>query len=89
MSQFKNLMQFAQETANPNFSLSVPQQAKTVIRELVQIVENVHSLTMSTDGKYLDGSDFGGLIGEVQRVLRDGGVILPEATDSRNEGETT
>lgn len=55
--------------------------AREDIPALLAIIDNIHALVMSTDGDYLEGSDFDGLVGEVQRVLFEGGVI-PTSADS-------
>lgn len=75
MSQFRDLLQFAHETADPNFSLSVPESAKQVIRELLGIVDEVRMLVMDTDGDYIDTDSFDGMAGEIQRVLLEGGAL--------------
>lgn len=85
--QYRDIMQFARETSDPNFSLSVPQVAKTLISDLVAVIDGVHALVKSTDGDYIDGASFEGLAGEIQAVLRDAGVIRTSA-DSSNEGST-
>jgi len=50
----------------------------------LQIIGAVRELVMTTDGEYLAADDFDGLAGEIQRVLGEGGVLIPlrESDDS-------
>lgn len=56
------------------------------VRRLRCIVQDVRELVMNTDGDYLDGSDFQGLVGEIQQALREHGELpSPTSSDARSE----